>query len=136
MARTATKSDAVAQMSTMPERVAVVETKVDAMIVCIDEIKSDVNDLHDCLDQTRDAIVKQLDGMLHVYEVNRDRYYDKAEEVQKHNQTQHAELSAKIGDLEKLKSKYTMWGVGALAFISGTMGTHVNLPTILKFFGL
>ena len=61
MAVKETTRSAQAQMSTLPERVAVVETKVDAMIVCIESIKdsqkdirADVKDMHDCLDNTRD----------------------------------------------------------------------------------
>jgi len=50
-------------MATTVERIAVVETKVDAMIVCIEEIKSDIKDMHDCLDKTRDGLQEKLDEM-------------------------------------------------------------------------
>ena len=52
---------------------------------------------------------------------------------------QHGELAAKIGDLEKVKSKWTMYAMTAMAFIAGTgwlSGHSVNIPQLLKFFGL
>ena len=67
--------EAVAQLATMPERVAVVETKVDAMIVCIDEIKSNVKDMHDCLDNTRDMLAEKLEKMQEEYRGSRAVLY-------------------------------------------------------------
>ena len=37
-------------LSTVPERVSVLETKVDNIEEKIDELKADVKEMHDCLD--------------------------------------------------------------------------------------
>ena len=56
--------EAVAQLATLPERVAVVETKVSQIEEKIDDLKADVKEMHDCLDLTRDGIMEQL-GKMH-----------------------------------------------------------------------
>jgi len=45
--------EAIAQIAALPERVAVVETKVDNIEEKLDDIKIDVKEMHDCLDNTR-----------------------------------------------------------------------------------
>jgi len=111
--------EAVAQLAALPERVAVVEIKVEAINEKLTDIKSDVKDMHDCLDNTRDLLDKKLCEMADA------------------SNSQHAELAAKIGDLEKVKSKYTMYAMVALAFAAGTGWLNsVHLPHLLKFLGL
>ena len=111
--------EAVAQLATLPERVAVVETKVHQIEDKIDELKADVKDMHDCLDNTRDLLDKKLGEMATA------------------SNTQHAELADKIGDLEKVKNKWTMYAMAALAFAAGTGWINaINFPHILKFLGL
>ena len=138
MARTATKSsDAVAQMATMPERVAVVETKVDAMIVCIDEIKSNVKDMHDCLDNTRDMLAEKLEKMQEEYRANSSKYFDHATKLHEEDIATDKKLAAKIEDLEKVKNKWTMYAMVGLAFAAGSGWINaINFPHILKFLGL
>ena len=115
MARTA----AALALATVPERVSVLETKVDNIEEKLDDIKVDVKDMHDCLDRTRDGIMEQLATM------------------NKNSCDQHAELAGKISDLEKVKNKYTMYAMIGLAFVAGTgWAGHLNLPIILKFLGL
>ncbi len=115
MARTA----AAVALATVPERVSVLETKVDNIEERLDDSKVDVKDLHDCLDRTRDGIMEQLAAM------------------NKNSCDQHAELAGKISDLEKVKNKYTMYAMIGLAFVAGTgWAGHLNLPIILKFLGL
>jgi len=111
--------EAVAQLAALPERVAVVEIKVINIEEKIDDLKVDLKDMHDCLDQTRDLLA------------------DKLKEMAEESNSQHSELAEKIGDLEKIKNKYTMYMMVLLAFGAGTgwMG-HLNLPLILKFVGL
>ena len=119
MARTATKAEAVSQLATLPERVAVVETKVHQIEEKIDDLKADVKDMHDCLDNTRDLLDKKLCEMAEA------------------SNSQHAELAGKIGNLEKIKNKYTMYAMVGLAFAAGTGWINaVNFPHILKFLGL
>jgi len=111
--------EAVAQLAMLPERVAIVETKVHQIEEKLDELKVGVKDMHDCLDQTRDLLDKKLC------------------EMAEQSNSQHAELANKINDLERVKSKYTMYAMAALAFAAGTGWLNsVQFPHILKFLGL
>ena len=128
---------AQAQLATMPERVAVVETKVDSMIVFIDEIKSNVKDMHDCLDNTRDMLAAKLEKMQDEYRVNSTKFFEHTDKLHEEDIATDKKLAAKIEDLEKVKSKYTMYAMVALAFAAGTGWINaVNFPHILKFLGL
>ena len=111
--------EAVAQLAALPERVAVVEIKVEAINEKLSDIKADVKDLHDCLDNTRELLS------------------DKLKEMAEASNNQHSELAAKIGDLEKVKNKWQQYVMVLLAFGAGTgwLG-HVNAAQILKFIGL
>jgi uncharacterized coiled-coil protein SlyX len=111
--------EAVAQLTQLPERVAVVEIKVEAINEKLTDIKSDVKEMHDCLDKTRDLLDKKLCEMSDA------------------SDRQHAELAVKIGDLEKLKNKWTTYVMVGLAFTAGAGWLNsVHLPHLLKFFGL
>lgn len=128
---------AQSQLATMPERVAVVETKVDSMIVCIDEIKTNVRDMHDCLDNTRDMLAAKLEKMQEEYRVNSNKYFDHATKLHEEDIATDKKLAVKIEDLEKFKNKYTMYVMVALAFAAGTGWLNsVSFPHILKFLGL
>jgi len=138
MARTATKTpEAVSQLATLPERVGVVETKVQHLNEKMDDLKVDVKEMHDCLDQTRDAVMTQLDKMTNEYRSNAEKYYEHANHLNEIQSAQHDELAGKIGELEKVKSKWTMYAMVGLAFAAGTGWINaVNFPHILKFLGL
>ena len=111
--------DAVAQLAALPERVAIVEIKVEAINEKLADIKSDVKDMHDCLDQTRDLLDKKLC------------------EMADQSNSQHADLYQKIVDLEKIKNKYTTYAMIGLAFAAGTGWLNsVHLPHLLKLVGL
>ena len=128
---------AQAQLATMPERVAVVETKVDSMIVCIDEIKSNVKDMHDCLDNTRDMLASKLEKMQEEYRVNSTKFFEHTDKLHEEDIATDKKLAAKIEDLEKVKNKWTMYIMAGLAFAAGTGWINaVNFPHILKFLGL
>jgi chromosome segregation ATPase len=111
--------EAVAQLAALPERVAVVEIKVEAINEKLADIKADVKEMHDCLDNTRDLLA------------------DKLREMAEASNSQHAELAGKIGDLEKIKNKWQQYVMILLAFGAGTgwLG-HVNAAQLLKFLGL
>ena len=111
--------EAVAQLAALPERVAVVEIKVEAINEKLSDIKRDVKEMHDCLDNTRELLS------------------DKLKEMAEASNNQHSELAAKIGDLEKVKNKWQQYVMVLLAFGAGTgwLG-HVNAAQILKFIGL
>jgi hypothetical protein len=110
MARTATAT-AVA-LATVPERVSVLETKVDNIQEKLDDIKVDVKDMHDCLDRTRDGIMGEL------------------EKMHKSSCEQHNELAGKIKDLEGFKTKWTYLiagGIAVLGFVSGHASALISL---------
>ncbi len=101
-------------MSTVTERVSVLETKVENIDDKLDNLNSGVKDMHDCLDLTRDGIMKQLDKM------------------HEDSSKQHQELAGKVGELEKFKHKWTYMVLGGLA-VAGWVSGHINvLANILK----
>jgi len=120
MARTATKTtEAVSQLATLPERVAVVETKVHQIEEKIDDLKCDVKEMHDCLDNTRDLLAQKL------------------KEMSEESTNQHNELAGKIKELQSVKDKWVKYSLAAMAFAAGAGWLNtMNLPHILKFLGL
>lgn len=129
--------EAVAQLATLPERVSVLETKVENINEKLVDLKVDVKEMHDCLDNTRDTVLAQLDKMTDEYRENAANYYAHANKLNEQQSAQHNELAGKITELEKIKSKYTMYAMVALAFAAGTGWLNsVHLPHILKFLGL
>jgi chromosome segregation ATPase len=133
----AVKDIARSQLTELPERVGIVETKVESIKEQIVDLKNDVKDMHDCLDNTRDTVLAQLDKMTDEYRTNAEKYYEHANHLNELQSAQHHELAGKIGELEKVKSKWTMYAMAALAFAAGTGWINaVNFPHILKFLGL
>lgn len=129
--------EAVPQLTQLPERVGVVETKVESIKEQIVDLKADVKDMHDCLDQTRDAVLTQLDKMTNEYRSNAEKYYEHANHLNELQSAQHDELASKISELEKIKAKYTMYAMAAISFLIGAgMLGHNELPRVLKFLGL
>ena len=111
--------DAVAQLAALPERVAVVETKVDQIEEKLDDLKIGVKDMHECLDNTRDLLTEKLS------------------EMSQASEAQHTDLYKKINELEKVKSKVIMYSMVGLAFAAGAGWINaINFPHVLKFLGL
>ena len=111
--------EAVAQLAALPERVAVVETKVDQIEEKLDELKVGVRDMHDCLDNTRDLLAEKLS------------------EMSTASEAQHNDLYKKINELERVKSKVVMYSMVGLAFAAGAGWINaINFPHVLKFLGL
>jgi hypothetical protein len=128
---------AQSQLASMPERVAVVETKVDSMIVCIDEIKSNVKDMHDCLDNTRDMLAAKLEKMQDEYRINSVKFFEHTDNLHNEDIASDKKLADKIAELEKIKNKGIMYGMAILAFLAGTGWVgHLNFPAITKFLGM
>lgn len=107
-------------MPSQAERLAVVETKVVNIEEKLDDIKTDVKDMHDCLDQTRDLLDKKLDDMLTEYRLNREKYYKVLEDNKTEANLAHQALNEKIGNLEKIKTRATIMLVSVIAFVAGT----------------
>jgi hypothetical protein len=122
--------EAVAQLAVLPERVSVLETQVDNINEKLVDLKADVKEMHDCLDNTRDLIDKKLDEMMLEYRENRNRYYQVLEDNKTDAEIAHAALADKISNLEKLKLRATIGMVAVIAFISGT--GYLTLEQIAK----
>lgn len=128
---------AQSQLAELPERVGVVETKVEHLNEKMDELKDDVKEMHDCLDNTRDLLSDKLEKMTIEYRDNAAKYYVHAEELNDKQSAQHKELAAKISELETLKDKWVKYAMMILAFAAGSGWiTNLHLPQILKFLGL
>jgi len=84
-------------MANTIERISVVETKVENLNEKLDDLKTDVKDLHDCLDKTRGELKNDLEKMYNA------------------SCSQHTELAKDLSELKKLKDKWTWMVAGALA---------------------
>lgn len=128
---------AQSQLADLPERVGIVETRVEHLNEKVDDIKIDIKDMHDCLDQTRDRVLAQLDVMTGEYRTNATKYYEHANHLNELQTAQHEELADKIGELEKFKQKWMMYGMALLAFLAGTgWFDKLDIPHLIKFIGL
>jgi uncharacterized coiled-coil DUF342 family protein len=128
---------AQSQLAELPERVGILETKVENINEKVGEVKADIKEMHDCLDRTRDGVMAKLDCMTDEYRTNAAKYYEHADKLNDQQSAQHKELAGKISELEKFKNKGTMYIMILLAFGAGTgwLG-HLDIAKILKFVGL
>jgi len=101
-------------MASAAERLGIVETKVVNLDSKMDDLKVDVKDMHDCLDQTRDMLADRLKSM------------------EKNAFDQHAELGRKIIAMEKLKDKWTYTVMGGLVVVSWATAHADKIIAILK----
>jgi predicted RNase H-like nuclease (RuvC/YqgF family) len=132
-----TSAEAIPQLTALPERVGVVEAKVEALKEQITDLKADVKEMHDCLDITRDTLVAKLEHMTDEYRDNASKYYEHANHLNEQQSAQHSELAGKIDELEKIKNKWTTYAMVGLAFAAGTGWLNsVQFPHVLKFLGL
>jgi SMC interacting uncharacterized protein involved in chromosome segregation len=98
-------------MATVAERVSVLETQVVNIDEKIDDIKTDIKQVHDCLDRTGDELKAAL------------------KEMHESSSNQHDQLAAKISELEKFRMKGTYLVLGGLAVIGWVSG---HIDTIVK----
>ena len=137
MKKPRTSVEAMPQLSALPERVSVLETKVENINEKLIELKSDVKEMHDCLDLTRDAVMAELNKMQDEYRENSTKYFEHAEKLHAADSVIHDKMDARLDALEKVKSKITMYIMVALAFAAGTGWLNsVSFPHIVKFLGL
>jgi chromosome segregation ATPase len=118
----ATTKEAVAQLAALPERVSVLETQVDNINEKLLDLKGDVKEMHDCLDQTRDLLAGKLEKMQDEYRANSTKFFEHADKLHAEDQESHAALDKKIKDLEQFKTKWiymTAGGIAVLGFMSG-----------------
>jgi hypothetical protein len=99
-------------MATVAERVSVLETKVDNFDEKFDDIKLDITN-------------------------NQTSLIETLKEMRDASTSQHADMAAKIKDLQQVKEKWIKYSMIALAFAAGAgwIG-NPNMSTILKFVGL
>ena len=111
MART-TKEDIMPSLTTLPERVSVIEVKVENINEKLDDMKEDISKQHE-------TVLATLKSM------------------REESTVQHSELAGKVKDLEGFKNKWVKYGIAVLSFLAGLGWLHtVELPQILKFLGL
>jgi CHASE3 domain sensor protein len=118
----ATNKEAVAQLAMLPERVSVLETQVDNINEKLVDLKVDVKEMHDCLDQTRDLLAEKLEKMQEEYRANSGKYFEHADKLHAEDQASHTALDKKIKELEQFKTKWiymTAGGIAVLGFMSG-----------------
>lgn len=118
----ATNKEAVAQLAALPERVSVLETQVDNINEKLVDLKADVKEMHDCLDQTRDMLADKLEKMQEEYRANSGKYFEHADKLHAEDQASHSALDKKIKELEAFKTKWvymTAGGIAVLGFMSG-----------------
>jgi len=92
-------------MATSVERLGIVETKVENLNEKLDELKVDVKEMHECLDQTRDLLAEKL------------------KEMAMESNKQHEEIAGKISAMEKLKDRWTFTVAGVLVAV-GWISAH------------
>lgn len=93
-------------------RVAVLEEQVKNLDEKLDEVKVEVQKLHDCLDRTRDDLSATL------------------KEMRSEAGIQHLAISNRLEEFEKIKTKWTYLVLGAIA----AAGWLSNNPVVLKLF--
>ena len=137
MATKSARTEATSQLAVLPERVSVLETQVENINEKLIDLKADVKEMHDCLDQTRDLLADKLEKMQEEYRANSTKFFEHSDKLHAEDIVSHGKLSSRIDDLEKIKHKWTLYVMVLLAFGAGTgwLG-HLNVPLILKFVGL
>ena len=129
--------EAQAQLALLPERVSVLETQVENINEKLIDLKADVREMHDCLDQTRDMLADKLEKMQEEYRTNSGKYFEHADKLHAEDVITHEKMGSRISELERVKNKYTMYAMAVLAFAAGTGWLNsVSFPHILKFLGM
>ena len=112
-------------MATIEERVGVVETKVEFLGEKIDDLKTDVKNVHGAINQISDDMDKKLDKMLDTYKTNRDDYYERLEVNKEEAKKANTKVLEKLDNLEDFKNRWVYLITGAAIVIGFVMG-HLN----------
>ena len=131
--------EAVAQLAVLPERVSVLETQVGNISEKLVDLKIDVKEMHDCLDRTGEKLDAKLCEMQDEYRVNSQKFFEHSDKLHAEDVATHSKLADRIGELEKVKTKWQQYVMVLLAFAAGTgwlSGHSINAPQLLKFIGL
>jgi len=131
--------EAVAQLAVLPERVSVLETQVGNISEKLVDLKIDVKEMHDCLDRTGEKLDAKLCEMQDEYRANSQKFFEHSDKLHAEDVSTHSKLADRIGELEKVKTKWQQYVMVLLAFAAGTgwlSGHSMNAPQLLKFIGL
>jgi len=131
--------EAVAQLAVLPERVSVLETQVENISEKLVDLKIDVKEMHDCLDRTGDKLDAKLCEMQEEYRANSRKFFEHSDKLHAEDVATHNKLEDRIGELEKIKTKWQQYVMLLLAFAAGTgwlSGHSVSAPQLFKFLGL
>jgi septal ring factor EnvC (AmiA/AmiB activator) len=132
MAVKETARAAQSQLAELPERVGIVETKVESIKEQIIDLKGDVKEMHDCLDQTRDLLAGKLEKMQEEYRANSTKFFEHADKLHAEDQLAHVTLDKKIKDLETFKTKWVYMTAGAIAALGWLSGHSTALLSLFK----
>jgi uncharacterized coiled-coil protein SlyX len=127
----AVTKEAQAQLAILPERVSVLETQVENINTKLVDLKADVKEMHDCLDNTRDLLAEKLEKMQEEYRKNSFKYFEHADKLHAEDQASHNALDKKIKDLEQFKTKWIYMSAGAIASLGWLSG---HSPALLSLF--
>jgi predicted RNase H-like nuclease (RuvC/YqgF family) len=122
----------VIKMPTQAERLGIVETKVENLDSKLDDIKSDVKEMHDCLDKTRDLLADKLEKMQEEYRSNSGKFFEHAEKLHAEDVTSHTKMSNRISELEQLKNKWIYMILGGAAVLGWVTGHIDKVASFLK----
>jgi tetrahydromethanopterin S-methyltransferase subunit B len=128
----AVTKEAQAQLAVLPERVSVLETKVENIDEKLVELKADVKEMHDCLDNTRDLLASKLEKMQEEYRANSTKFFEHADKLHAEDQASHKALDGKIKDLEQFKTKWIYMTAGALAALGWISGHSTAVLALFK----
>ena len=132
MAVKETARAAQSQLAELPERVGIVETKVESIKEQIIDLKGDVKEMHDCLDQTRELLAGKLEKMQEEYRSNSTKFFEHADKLHAEDQLAHVTLDKKIKDLETFKTKWVYMTAGAIAALGWLSGHSTALLSLFK----
>jgi uncharacterized metal-binding protein len=122
----------VIKMPTQAERLGIVETKVENLDSKLDDIKSDVKEMHDCLDKTRDLLADKLEKMQEEYRSNSGKFFEHAEKLHAEDVASHTKMSNRISELEQLKNKWIYMILGGAAVLGWVTGHLEEITRFLK----
>jgi hypothetical protein len=122
----------VLKMPTQAERLSVVETKVHHVDEKLDELKTDVKDMHDCLDNTRDLLAGKLEKMQEEYRANSGKFFEHSDKLHAEDVESHKKLSNRIGELEQLKNKWMYTVLGGAAVLGWVTGHIDKIASFVK----
>lgn len=122
----------VLKMPTQAERLSVVETKVHHVDEKLDELKTDVKDMHDCLDNTRDLLAGKLEKMQDEYRANSGKFFEHSDKLHAEDVESHKKLSNRINELEQLKNKWMYMVLGGAAVLGWVTGHIDKIASFVK----